>query len=345
MGCVAIRVLEFRKSSVTIKAETILFWVFGLAMVAFAALRPIGIARDDLPYLEIYNAVCPTFTCSQWIQGPRDWGWYSLVGLLKSLVPDPRVMLWLAAAGLLLKLGVIYCLARRSLPVLLLYLGLFYEVQDLTAWRVSLAITSFMVGIWSIVRFRTYWNSWTLFACGFFHKQAFVAPLILMGGFFKKNPWLLIVACLAPVVLLLLSIYPQLQQVIPEMSSELKRIVVEQGLDAYVAAKNAGRYIDWRNAPVVVYPQIFLILWLLLRYRLSNDWLESLMAGCLAMGCIFLWGFASLPDAQVRFFEFFMGPTVLLAGVRRLNALELTGVFAVSGVFVIKYNVIHHLLV
>jgi hypothetical protein len=63
------------------------------------------------------------------------------------------------------------------------------------------------------------------------------------------------------------------------------------------------------------------------------------------MGCIFLWCFASLPDAQVRFFEFFMAPTVLLAGMRRLNVLELAGVFAVSGAFVIKYNVLHHLLV
>ena len=342
--CMSLWALESRNKVTAIKAETLLFWVFGLLMVAFAALRPIGIARDDLPYLDIYNNVCPTLTCNQWIQGARDWGWYSSVGLLKSLVPDPSVMLWLGAAALLLKLGVIYSLTRRPLITLLLYSALFYEVQDLTAWRVSLAIAFFMVAIWLVARTRTYLNSWALFCCGLFHKQAFVAPLILLGGLLKKNAWWLTLVCLATIVLMIFGLYPQLQEMFPSMGADIQQVAVAQGLDSYIAAKNSGAYQGWRNAPLVVYPQILLMLWFVLRDKTSNAYLDSLITGSLAMGCLFLWGFASLPDVQVRFFEFFMVPTVLLVGMRRLNGLELISVVAVSGAYLIKYNFLAHLL-
>ena len=343
--CVGLWVLESSTNKIRVSVEGGLFWLFGAAMIAFAAFRPIGIARDDLNYLEIYNSVCPTLSCGQWVQGGRDWGWYSLVGLLKSLVPDPRVMLWLGAVGLFLKLGVIFSLTRRPLLVLLLYMSIYYEVQDLTAWRASLAIAVFMAGVWLVTRFRTYQYSWALFVCGLFHKQAFVAPMVLVGVFFKHYRWLLVLACVLPTLLTLLSIYPELQKLLSAMAPGFQGVAVNQGLDMYIAAKNTGAYQGWRNAPIVVYPQILLILWLLLKGGLSNAWLESLVTGCLVMGCLFLWAFVSLPDVQVRFFEFFMVPTVLLAGMRRLDAFEVVGVVAVSGIFLLKYNVLHHLLV
>lgn len=342
---VGLRILESSKNKTVAKVESGLFWLFGATMVAFAAFRPIGIARDDLNYLEIYNTICPTLSCGQWVQGGRDRGWYLLVGLLKSLVPDPRVMLWLGAVGLLLKLGVIFSLSRRPLLVLLLYMSIYYEVQDLTTFRASLAIAVFMAGFWLVTRFRTYRYFWVLFASGLFHKQAYVAPMILVGAFLKHYRWLLVLVCVVPILLTLFSIYPDFQTLLSAMTPRFQAVAVNKGLDGYIAAKNAGAYQGWRTAPIVVYPQLILILWLLLKGDLSNAWLESLLTGCLVMGCLFLWAFVSLPDAQVRFFEFFMVPTVLLAGMRRLDAFEAVGVVAVSGVFLMKYNVLNHLIV
>lgn len=345
LACIGVRMVESRNSQLSIKIEAILFWAFGAAMVFFAAFRPIGIARDDVPYLNIYSAICPSLECGQWVQGARDWGWYSLVGLLKSIVLEPKVMLWLGAVGLFLKLGLMYSLIRRPLLVLLLYLALYYEIQDLTALRVSMAIAVFMLGIWFVARYRTYRNGWALFLCGLFHKQAFIAPLILVGVRLRGYRWLLITLCIVPILFTALSLYPDLQQIFSGVEGGIKGVVINQGLDAYFVVKNSGAYQGLRNAPLVVYPQILLILWLLLKGHLPNNWLESLISGCLVMGCFLLWAFASLPDAQVRFFEFIMVPTVLLAGVRRLDALEVAGVVAVSAVFVLKYNVLHHLLV
>lgn len=343
--CTALWAVESRHAKPNKSLESSLFWLFGLAMLVFMVFRPMGIGRDDLAYLEVFKTVCPTFTCGQWLQGARDVGWYSSVGLLKSLVPSPRVMLWLGAAALLFKMAVIYSLASRPLVVLLFYTGLYYQVQDLTAWRVSLALTVFMSAIWLVVRARHYWNAWVLLLCGLFHKQAFVAPLVLTGVFISRYRFLLICLCLVPIGLLILDFYPRLHLIAFQFGENFNKFVVNQGLDAYINADHTEVYSGWYQAPIVVFPQILLTLWLLIKARPDNEKLDAMLTGCLVMACMFLWVFASVPNAQVRFFEFFMVPLVLLAGTRRLKWYELAAVICVSGIFVIKYNVIHSLVV
>ena len=343
-ACMVLWIVESREGKPNKILESSLFWLFGLVMLAFVTFRPLGIARDDLGYLEIYKTICPALTCGQWLQGARDIGWYSLVGLLKSFVPDPRSMLWVSAAALLIKLAIIYSLTRRPLIVLLFYTGLYYQLQDLTAWRVSLALAFFMSAIWSVVRTRHYWNVWILLVCGLFHKQAFVAPLILTGVFLRRHRFMFIILCLVSTGLLVLGLYPPTHLMAYYIGGGVKEIMFNQGLDAYIGAKLAGAYSGWRQAPIVVYPQILLTLWLLIKAQPDNEKLDAMLTGCMVMGCLFLWVFASLPDAQVRFFEFFMVPTVLLVGVRRLSGFEFAGVVFVSGLVVAKYNIVHQLI-
>lgn len=320
-----------------------IYWTFALVMVVFQGLRPIGLARDDLAYIRIFNDICPTLECGLWIQSPRDWGWYSLIGLLKSVSNTPRVMLWLGAFALFIKLIVIYALSRRPLPALLLFAGVYYQVQDLTAWRVSLASAIFMVAIWVYVRGKTYVCAILMLICGVFHKQAFVTPLVLLGQLLQKRMWLFAGLTIVPVTLLVCGAYPELQHWLPNVSNGVASLALKQGLDSHMGAKLAGLYQGWRVAPIVTYPLIILILWLLLANWQNKDRLESIMSGCLIIGCLFLWGFASLPDAQVRFFEFFLMPTILLAGQRRLTFVETAGVIVVSGIFVVKYNILANL--
>jgi hypothetical protein len=143
---------------------------------------------------------------------------------------------------------------------------------------------------------------------------------------------------------MLMNIYPHEALMFQDIGGEFKQLAVHQGLDSYIAAQQAGHYAGWRRAPIVFYPLIVLIAWLLIKATPNDDRLNALLTGCLVMACLFLWGFASLPDAQVRFFEFFMVPTLLLAGNRPLNRLEWLGVIGVSAMFVAKYNVVHRLL-
>ena len=345
LACVALWLFESRRGEVSRRVEGSLFWLFAIAMLFFAMKRPFGMLRDDLAYLNIYHDICPTLTCLKWVQGGSDIGWYSLVGLFKSFIPSPRVMLLIEAGGLLVKMAVIYTLVRRPLYALMLYAGVFYQVQDLVALRVSLAVAAYMAAIWLVVVPRQYCFAWTLFIGGFFHKQAFFAPLTLLGAFFKRRAYLLVLFSLIPVALIILNIYPDWHQLFPQLGKRLQMVVNSQGLGMYFSGENDDIDLGWRNAPIVVYPQILLMLWLLIKTSIENDRLDAILSGCLVMACLFLWAFASVPNAQVRFFEFFMVPTVMLVGIRRLTWYELVGVVGVSGIYIAKYNVIHRLVV
>lgn len=325
--------------------ETLAYWVLALLMVTFAACRPIGIARDDMAYLEIYNGICPTLTCGQWLQGARDWGWYSLVGVLKSFWADPRVMLGLGAAGLLVKFGVIYRLSRHPLLALALFTGVFYQVLDLTAWRVALASTVFMVGFLLLAEGRTRLGWVVTLASGLFHKQAFSAALVLPGFVLRHRYYWLIVLVTLPIAMMLAGWYPDIPTLAQRYGGDvISSLAVQQGLDAYIGKKAANGYLDWRIAPIVYYPLLILAVGLARDVFVRNKRLYAYTSMSAIWAAWFLWGFASLPDVQVRFFDFMILPVVFLAGACRFDWWGLIGVVLVSGIFVVKYNILHPLL-
>lgn len=322
--------------------ETVAYWVLALLMVSFAIFRPLGIARDDLGYLEIYNGICPSLTCGQWLQGTRDWGWYSLVGLLKSFWADPRVMLWLGAAALLVKFAVIYRLARHPLLALLLFTGLFYEVLDLTAWRVALASSIFMLGFWLLVEGRLVLGSIVTLCCGLFHKQAFAASLILLGVKLQHRFHWLEFMMLLPVMMMFAGWYPDIPALVNKLGATSGgAMLFQQGLDGYVARN----YVGWRVAPVVYYPLLLLTILLSKDVRWLNNRLYAYASVSIVWASWFLLVFASLPEVQVRFFEFMILPVVFLAGSCRYDWWRFVGVAFVSGIFVVKYNILAHLLI
>lgn len=346
--CVVATTLWIFETSFATNTKTLeswFFWLYGIVLIAFVVFRPIGIARDDLVYLEMYKEICPTFACGQWLQGGRDVGWYSLVGFLKSIVPDARIMLWIGAVGLLIKLAVIFNLTKHPLISLLFYTGIYYQVQDLTAWRVSLSLSIFIASIWLLVRSRGYWSAWILLICGLFHKQGFLAPMILVGIILKRSRLIFILSVFGPVGLIFIGMYPNFQSIATFIGEKLSASILIKGLDSYISSMLAGAYSGWRPVPIVALPLILITFWFLIRDFRNDNKIQTILTGCLVIACLLLWGFASLPDVQVRFFEFFMMPTVLLAGVRRLFGLELLGVFFVSGLFVAKYNIVHQLIV
>lgn len=345
VACVGVRAIESSKSSIATKVETTLFWLFGLAMVVFAALRPIGIARDDLPYLDIYNTVCPTLTCGQWIQGTRDWGWYSLVGLLKSVSPTPRVMLGIAALALLMKLWVIFRVSRAPLMALLLFTGVFYEMQDLTAFRVSLSLAFFMFAIWVWMARGSLLGGVSLLLPGLFHKQGFLSVGLILAPLFKRWYWVLVVSMVAPVVMLWTLDKPVLPAWLISQEDMLMQHAVQQGLDSYLSGQAAGLFKADRLIPIVFYPLIGLGIWLAKDVFLLNRRLYSLIASSMAIACWLMWLFAAMTPAQVRFFEFFMLPMVLLAGCAQRSWINISALAIVSGVWLVRHNVLHPLVI
>lgn len=326
-----------------------LFWCVSALLVAFAAFRPLGVGVDDGGYnSSVWGRSCPSFACGQWWQGSRDQVWYSLVGLLKSIYPYPPVVLWLAGLGLAVKLWVMDRLCRHRSLALLFYVSCFYLIHDITALRVSLAISVYLLGFYCLVRGRWRWGAGLLVVNGFFHQQAFLAPLLLLGRWFPWTPVRLTWALLLPLVLLTMAVYPNdalLKWLVAQpFGTAITDVLFGQG-SSYLGGKLAGGYDQVRIWPVVAPPTLLLVAWLLPDLlRLRDKSLFRYAGTSLAIAAWLLWGYAVIPEVQLRFWHFFLVPIVFVIGNAQLTRRKLVAILALSTVYLLKYTVMHDLL-
>lgn len=325
-----------------------LFGVVSGFLVAFAAFRPLGVGVDDLAYATVlFDMSCPSMSCGLWIQGGDDQLWYSIVGLLRSFYPYPRVVLLLTGLGLVVKLWVIYHLCRYRCLALLFYLSCFYIIHDITALRVSLAISIYLLGFyWLVVgQFRV--GTALVAINGFFHKQAFLAPLLLLGRLVPWSPYRLVWALFLPFLLLTMAVYPNDAVLKWLLDQSWGKAVTDLlfGSGRYMSDRLAGAYDSVHIWPVVVPPTLLLAAWLLmdlLRSRPSG--LFRYTATSLAIAAWLLWGYALIPELQLRFWHFFLVPIVFVIGNVRLTRWKLVAILALSAVYLLKYTVLHDLL-
>lgn len=339
-SCVGLWIYRYRQAQWTSTYERALYWVFGILIVAFTAFRPIGLAPDDLSYIDMYRAICPMLTCDHWSLSSRDWGWYVFVGLLKSLYDSPRVMLLIGGLALIVKLLVIFDLSKKPLLALALFFGVFYQVQDLTALRVSLSLAFFMGGLWLVIKKYKWQGVFVLSSSFVFHKQAALSPLVLLGSHLRNKYWLYPFLVLMPVFITLMGLYPHLQTIVDFLNSKgfLNQSLLE-GLNAYLDLKKNGYYENWRVIPVSLFSVIFLMVFLGKSAFDENKEVYVYASVSCILACWLLWGFADIPAAQVRFFEYFALPVVLLAGNCKGRWWEMSLVLTVSSSFVYRYNI------
>jgi hypothetical protein len=347
-ACVALASLSCAlKTSINI--DRFVFLGSSGLLIVFSAFRPLGLALDDGGYTTyIWEGSCPTLECGRWFQGERDQLWYSLVGLLKSVYPHPQVMLWLAGFALAVKLFVIDRLCRHRSLALVFYVGCFYVIHDITALRLSLAISAYLLGFYWLVEGCVRRGAWLLAVNGLFHKQAFLAPSLLIGRWVCWSPASLRWALLLPMGLLTMAVYPN--------DSLLKWLVAQpwgQGVtDAlfgkgsqYLSLKLQGYYDKERIWPVVAPPTLLLAAWLLPDLlRGEKRGLFRYVATSLVIAAWFLWGFAVIPEVQLRFWHFFLVPFVFVIGNAQLTRWKLAAILALSAVYLMKYTVMHDLL-
>ena len=325
--------------------DSFTFWMFGAGLIAFTALRPLGVGVDDLYGYTNYqfNPVCPTLKCGIFVQGDRDQAWYSLIGLLKSLDPSPRVQLVLVAVALGFKLWIISKLTKQRSLALLVYAALFYIIHDITALRLSLAVGVYLWAFYALTKGFRIRGGLSLIVNGFFHKQAFVALLLFLGQWI---PWTRrrSLILMMPMLLLMMGIYPNdyIFQSVMNFSNGPYWANILFG-SSYVALKLAGAYDKVRTWPLVAPPTMVLSVWLLwdllpksllFRYSTTN----------LFIAVLFLWGYAVIPEVQLRFWHFFMVPIVFVVGNAQLTGWKLAAIMILVAIYVIKYTTLHHLL-
>ena len=328
--------------------DRILFWLFGAALILFTGLRPYGVGLDDAGHYNLhYSRVCPLFQCDQWLLKDRDYIWYFLVSILRRISSKPSDMLWLSAMAVAGKLIIIDRLCSWRLLALLLYVGVFYQVQDMTSFRQAWAILFFMLGFMGLVSQSRFAGSPFLLLSGLAHKQGFLSLALWPASSLPRRWYLPLAMLLLSFTLLFLGIFPrsgtlQANVVYIEPKSWFKLLGDILG---NVVEIKPGIFNLAERIPLSTYPMAALVLFIFRRGWTQSDPVLSLTAVSCSLAFAWFWLFAAEPVYQFRFFYFFLVPLTVAVGRSDHRADLLLFVMAVSLAFTYRYNVLHGLFI
>jgi len=330
------------------RRERLAFWGLSLPLLGFTAWRPYGIAHDDYAYWRMFDSLCPLADCGQWRQSDRDFVWYTLLAGLKSFWLDTRLVLMVSALCLLLKLAVLDRLCRRPLLGLLAYATLFYPIYDLTALRVSMAVSIYLLGFWLLVRCCALAGLPYLLVNGLVHKQAFSAPAVLIGWLLGWRWFLLPLLLLLALALLSAGLYPT-QELLQGLDLGLNPLGLDasalaRDLATYFNQKRLGTYDHVRLVPLTLLPVLLLLAWLAPDLWADDRRLYAYSAGSIVVAVACLWALADLPEVQMRFVHFFLVPVVFFVGNARLEWRKILPAVLVCLIFAIRYGILHPIL-
>lgn len=289
------------------KIDLYLSRLIGLLLICFAVLRPIGLTRDDLAYLDIIKRLCPLGDCTKGESIFRDYVWYCLVKFGAHYWPENlRVALVLSGFGVFIKLFVIDRLCSQRLLALLLYIPICYLQFDLTQLRAGFAISWMMLGVYAIVRSHVWVGAAFFCTNGLVHSQGFLSPALLCYRVFGIRRWVLPMVTTVALVLIYGGFYPRL-----EFLSWMRNL---RETMPYYAGIQSGAYEGVRVFPWGYFLILAYGVWLCDAMRNQNPRIVQIVSAGLALGMLVAWFFAANPSIQTRVFEFYAVPLVLLAG-------------------------------
>lgn len=120
--------------------------------------------------------------------------------------------------------------------------------------------------------------------------------------------------------------------------------VLKGVISSYVSITQVENYHKIRVLPYSYIPFAFLVIGFSIDVFKSNKNLYIYCAMSFVVACWALWVFAGWQEPQVRFFEYFALPAVLLVGNFRGDFFRFLSLVFVSGVFVVRYDVLHPFL-
>lgn len=325
---------------------SIFYILFSAPLVMFALLRPIGVGLDDkLGYAgQTFNTVCPTLTCGQIIQGSRDQAWYSIIGVLKSFSISPRIQLLLSSTALAIKLVIIFRLTHNKLSALLLYSSMYYLIHDITALRISVAESVYLLGIFLLSNNTEKQGACVLLVAGLFHKQAYLSPLVYISRWMRWNR-LSLLSAFIPLALVIVGAYPGdklFGHIIRDSAGE-RFLALMFGWE-YLGGRVGGVFSESKTWSIT---SVFVVgfFYVMANRSINKDKLFNLSATSIVLGYALFWVYAWIPDVQNRVWDFFMLPLVFLAGNSRGDTLDCMLTITAALYFCVRYTVIHHYLI
>lgn len=315
--------------------ENLFYWALSFLIILFTALRPLGLGRDDFVYHQWSSQVCALAECFQFIQSPRDWGWYSLISILKSFIPSDRAPMILAAIGAFIQLFIISRLCHQKLLALALFIPLTYLYYDFTLLRAGSALTLFYVGLYFMVRSKKLLGSGILLGGYLFHTQGVFSIGVLPFSYVAKYKHISIAIILCLIGCIYLQWTPSVQQL-----SFLSKNEAQPYWDQF----NEGSFSKERLFPVADLLIITYLIFILIadKIRISAGSIQQYALGSILLGVFLAWLFAPIHAAQTRLFDFYAAPLVFLAGNLKVNKINLFATLGLAALLYARMELIHN---
>ena len=328
--------------------ERRLFWGVGFALILFTALRPIGLAIDDLAYVDISKNICAFTECFQFIHGTRDHLWYLLVALLHSIFSAERAILTLASLGLLMQLYIVDQLCKQKLLALTLFIVQVYLLFDFTIFRAGLAITIYFFSMYLLISHYQKLGIGLLAFNFLAHSQAlFSIGLWPMHWIAKFQRLAKIIICLA-VVAIYLKITP---------SAEFLSSLIYGAADktSYIPQAYVAQATNSTLTVEKLFPLVDLLLLAYLGLLLSFDKRANvlnpehskisryILASAL-LATMLSWFFATNHIVQTRLFDFYIAPIILLTGNQERNRWVFFLTLALAILIYVRMELIHNFI-
>lgn len=316
-----------------------LFWLLGVLLTLFSAVRPLEIGIDAPGYTGIGKSICPLIDCRQLIQSSRDQIWYALTGILKSIFSWEQSILLVSAIGVLVQLYCINQLCRQKLLSLTLYVSMVYFVFDITILRAGLALSWYFLALYMFSSKRNSVGALLVLTNFLVHSQAlfsiFLAPFYWLAKD-KKNVFIILILCL-------LGIHTPLHPTSAQLSTFLPFPTVQ----LYIDHALGGGYLGVKPFPIAGY---FMLGYLVLIVSIqgvapASIGLLRFVVASVLMGTFFAWFFTPIHDIQMRLFDFYITPLVFIAGNLRRNKYLFMVTIILAVLLYIRYEVMHDYII
>ncbi len=289
------------------KVENNFFWICAFILIVFTLIRPLGIARDDLAYIEIQKNICAILNCQGLSQVQRDWGWYILVSIFKSFIPGERAIIAISSICTFIQLLIINQLCRQKLLAITLFIPLVYLYFDFTLLRAGLALTVYFIAFYFLVRSKQFLGSTLLISNYFFHSQGIFSIGLVLFNQIAKYKYITITLIAVLVASINLEWTPSYEQILPLSKNESA---------PYWDQYRQGLFDNQINFPLAHLLIIGYVIFILLINDSAKEenLINQYVLASILLAVFLAWFFAPIHAIQTRLFDFFMAPLVFLAG-------------------------------
>ena len=172
-------------------SKKFIFNILSLFLLLITSAHPFDYSVDDQQYLFLAQNISDNndnFLDTL----DHDYLYYIILKVLLYIFPFWTSFIFISVVALLLKLYVIAKLTNYSILSLFIYFTIFFELHDLTQFRLSLAVSFFYIAIYVIVINKTFIKGLLFFAfSALSHFQALPSFFVIIISKFLRNKFYL----------------------------------------------------------------------------------------------------------------------------------------------------------